>query len=131
MKIAGMLLGVVVLAGCSSAPPLASVPNPPPAPGGPKWDEIDKSTERTKARATASKGTLTVADNLEAGYFAMTDEEYAAALSTARDEVKKANPAIKEADLEKEAVRRADAARAKHEHAFSVRGSRTYEWKSP
>lgn len=101
-------------------------------PGGPDWAAVDKSVERVKERER-NKPRLAVETERtsESGYFAMPDEEYAAALDTARSEVRKANPTMSDRDVEAEATKRADEAKRRHESTFSHRASVKYELKKP
>lgn len=68
---------------------------------------------------------------VESGFFAMTDDEYTAALEYARAEVRKANPKMSDSDVEAEAVQRTDEAKRRHETSFTRRASSTYELKRP
>lgn len=102
-----------------------------PVSAGPNWNEIDRTVERVKAREQAKRRFVETERTVEAGFFPMTDEEYAKALDDARAEIKKANPKMSEADVESEAVKRADEARRRHEHTFTRRASSTYELKTP
>jgi hypothetical protein len=133
---AAFALALLLLAGCASTPPAA---NPPMPPGGPNWEKVDESVARIKEREK-NKGRLVETERssgstTEQGYFKMSDEDYAAALDSARADVKKANPKMSDADVETEATKRADAAKQKYENTYSVRtstsASSSYEWKKP
>ena len=125
-------LGALLLAGCASqshspgtnvAPPLRA--------SGPNWDAIDGTVQRVKERERAKLQAVETERTVESGFFAMTDEEYAVALESARAEVRKSNPKMPESDVESEAVKRADEAKRRHEQTFTRRASSTYEIKRP
>lgn len=119
---------LLVFAGCATA---SKDPNPPMRAGGPDWEKIDQSVQRIKEREQNKARLVETARTREEGFRPMSDADYAAALETARAEIKKANPKIADADLEKEATLRADTARRQYEQAFTRSASSTYEWKKP
>ena len=129
MKIPLTPLATLLVAGCASS---TSAPPPEPLSGkGPNWEEIDKTVQRVKEREK-NKGQLVETERTtEQGFFPMSDADYAAALDSARADVRKANPKMSDADVETEAVKKADAAKYAAEHAYSARASSTYEWKKP
>jgi hypothetical protein len=129
MKGAGILLvALVSLTGCASAPP-ATVVSPPIVGTGPDWDAIDQTVARIKARKEARRSSVTVTENVESGFFAMTDDEYAEVLEAARQEIRQANPKLAESAVEEQAAKHADAARAKADTSFTARASQSVEWK--
>src|SRR3954467_8008416 len=117
-----LLLGGV--AGCAS--PGTNAPNPPMRPGGPNWEEVDKSVQRVKERESGKARLVETERTQEQGFRAMSDEEYAAAFDSARLEVRKSNPKMSETDLEKEAAKRADEAKRQYERAVHSSASSTY-----
>lgn len=117
-----------LLAGCTTT---QKPDDTPMRPGGPDWAAVDKSVERVKERERNKPRFVETERTNESGYFAMTDEEYATALDTARGEVRKANPKMSDSDVEAEATKRADEARRQHENTFSQRSSVKYEFKKP
>jgi len=99
--------------------------------GGPNWEEVDKSVQRVKERERSKARLVETGRTQEQGFRQMSDEDYAAALESAREDVRKASPKISDGDLEKEAVKRADEAKRKYELSVSSSASSTYEWKKP
>lgn len=124
-----LLLLATLLAGCATT---QRPDDTPMRAGGPDWAAVDKSVERVKERER-NKPRLVVESErtAEAGYFAMTEDEYATALDTARAEIKKANPKMSDRDVETEASKRADEARRKHENTYQQRVGVSYEFKRP
>jgi cob(I)alamin adenosyltransferase len=55
----------------------------------------------------------------------------AAALAVARTEVRRANPKMADADVEKEATKQADHAKWVYKLSISSTASSSYEWKKP
>jgi hypothetical protein len=104
------------------------MPSAPIAPG-PNWDEVDKTIERVRERERTKLRAIETKRTVESGFFVMTEEEYAAAL-TARGEVRKANPALSESEVEAEATKRADEAKRHHDASFQRRASSTFEIKT-
>jgi hypothetical protein len=100
-------------------------------PGGPNWEEVDKSTSRMKERERSKPRLVEMERTVERGYLPMTEEEYKCALDSAREEVRQANPKWSDREIEDEARKRADAAKAKHESSYTLRESVKYEWKKP
>jgi hypothetical protein len=95
------------------------------------WQEIDKSTQRTKARALAKpEKAHTVTDKVESGFLPMSEDDYARAKTKAMDEVRKANPKMSESDVESAAVARADQEKREYEQVYRTRASTSYEWKT-
>jgi transketolase len=124
-----LLVASILLAGCASSPRVED--NPPMRVGGPNWDEVDKTVQRVKERERPKLAVVETERTTEAGFFAMTDEEYAAALEAARVEVRKANPNLSDAEVEAEATKRADEAKRRQEASFTRRSTLKYEVKSP
>ena len=127
-----LALAALLLAGCASPshPPSATVA-PPPRAGGPNWGAVDGTVQRVRERERTKLQAVETERTVESGFFAMTDDEYAAALESARSEVRKANPKMSESDIEAEAVKKADEAKRRHEQSFTRRASSTYQIKSP
>jgi hypothetical protein len=119
---------LLVLSGCATAP---SDSNPPMRAGGPNWEEVDKSVQRIKERENQKGRLVETERKVEQGFLPMSDVDYSAALASARDEVRKANPKMSEGEVEAEAITRADQAKWRYEHSPSTRASSTYEWKTP
>ncbi len=121
-----------MLAGCASPShsPSATIATPQRA-GSPNWDAIDGTVQRVKERERTKLQAIETERTVESGYFAMTDEEYATALESARSEVRKSNPKLPESEVESEAVKKADEAKRRHEQSFTRRASSTYELKRP
>lgn len=118
-----------LLAGCATTQRPYDTPM---RPGGPDWVAVDKSVERVKERERHKPRLVVETEHTnEVGYFAMTDEEYATALDTARTDVKKANPKMSDGDVETEATRRTEEARRKHENTYQQRVGVKYEFKKP
>lgn len=117
------------LAGCAS--PVKVDSNPPMRPGGPNWEEVDRTAQRVKEREQNKPRLVEVERSQEQGFRRMSDEDYAAELDRARAEAKKADPKRADAEIEKEAVRRADEARRGYERSVQSSASSTYEWKKP
>lgn len=136
-----MLAVLPLLGGCASSPtPYAQDPALPanaaatPQPQStktPNWDEVDKTVQRVRAREQQRPQMVETQRIVESGYFPMTDEQYAAALDSARADVRKANPKWNESEVETEAVKRADQAKDKAEHTYVERASSTYEYRKP
>ena len=125
-------LGLLFCAGCaSSSRSPGAIVSPSPATGGPNWDAVDKTVQRVKERERAKLQAVETERTVESGFFAMTDEEYATALESARVEIRKANPKMSEGEVESEAIRRADEAKRRHEQSFTRRASSTFELKRP
>lgn len=122
------LLLLPFLAGCATTSP---VDNPPMRPGGPNWEEIDKSVQRIKDREKNKPRLVETARHEEQGFARMTDEDYASVLDAARVDVRKANPKMSDADIETEATKRADQAKRDYERSFSRSAGSTLEWKRP
>lgn len=128
MKLPALALAAL-LAGCATT---QRPDDTPMRPGGPDWTAVDKSVDRVKERErNKPKILVETGRTSESGYFAMTDDEYATALESARAEVRKANPKMSDRDVETEATKRADEARRKHENTFTQRAGVTYELKKP
>jgi hypothetical protein len=125
-------LALLVGAGCASSTRMRE-PNVPPSPvgAGPNWAAIDRTIERVKKREQTRLRVVKTERRVEAGFFPMTDEDYAQALDAARAAVKKAQPKLAEAETESEAVRQAEEARRRHEQSFTQRTSSTFELKKP
>jgi len=125
------------LAGCTSLPDGKTVPaetaasTPAPRPQNINWEEVDKSTARSKERQQKSAWAKTESSSVERGYFSMSDEDYAAALASATDEIKKANPKLSDSDVETKARERADDAKRKYENSYTTRASTSVKWTSP
>jgi hypothetical protein len=114
--------------GCASSSRSPSASDvPPPRAGGPDWEEVDKTVARVKERERVRKSAVTTTYSTESGFFPMTDDEYAAALESARAEVRKANPDLSASDVESEAVKRADEAKRQQDMAFTGRAKATVE----
>lgn len=133
-----VVLGLLAMAGCASAPttkstagknPLAASPSPQPQ--NINWEEVDKSTARTREREKKSAWTKTESTQVESGYFPMSDEDYASALASATNEIRQANPKLSESEVETKARERADEARRKYESAHTTRASTSVKWTSP
>jgi hypothetical protein len=129
-----LALIVLSVAGCTSAPSdptratkdAAIQPANPAVSKAPNWAEIDQTVQRIKEREK-SRSSWKITDKVESGFFPMSDEDYASALNSARDEIRKANPKMSDSDVETNAVRRADEARSNYENSFRQRASTTYE----
>ncbi len=128
------VFAVMLVAGCAStsqseAPAVAS--RPVPKEKQPNWEEIDKSTQRTRERAQKKeeKQRPTTTESVESGFLPMTDEEYARVLSTASDEIRKANPKMSESDVDSAAHERAEKEKRDYERNYRTRTSTSYEWK--
>lgn len=122
------LVLLLPLAGCATSPP---ADNPPMPPGGPNWEEVDKSVQRIKEREKDKGHLVETERKVEQGSPTMSDTDYAAALDSARDEVRKANPKMSDSDVENEATKRADKAKRQYESSLSTSASSSYEWKKP
>ena len=136
----GVLAAVFLLGGCatSSEPAFAPVVvHPFPAKSEKAsqpldWQEIDKSTQRAKARALkkpAEKESSTVTQTAESGFWPMTEEDYATAQAKAEDEIRKAYPKMSESEVEKAAVAQADKEKRQYEQTYRTRTSTSQEWK--
>jgi hypothetical protein len=101
-----------------------------PSSSGPNWEEIDKTVQRVNDRKQTKGRLVETERTTEAGFFPMTEEEYAEALETARAEVRKEKPKLAESEVETEAVKRADQAKTRQEQAFTQRASSRFEYKS-
>jgi hypothetical protein len=125
-------LGLFFVAGCASSShsPSTTV-GPPPNTARPNWDAVDKTVQRVRERERAKLQAVETERTVESRFLAMTEEEYAAALDSARSEVRRSNPKMSEGDVEAEAVKRADEAKRSHEQSFTRRASSTYELKRP
>jgi hypothetical protein len=126
------ILIATLLAGCESR--VESIPektNPPMRPGGPNWNEVDKSVQRIKEREQGRGRLVETASSTEQGFHPMSDDDYAAILESARADIRKSTPKISVADLEQQATKRADQAKHDYEHAVASRASSSYEWKKP
>jgi hypothetical protein len=130
-----IVICALFLAGCANSPNGGSQPavvtGPPMRTGGPNWEEIDKSVQRIKERESGKPRLVETDRKVEQGFFPMSDADYAAALASARDEVRKANPKMSESAVETEAIKRADDAKRSYEHSHSSTATSTYEWKKP
>ena len=124
-----LLVASILLAGCASTPRVED--NPPMRSGGPNWDEVDKTVQRVKERERPKSAVVETERTAEAGFFVMTDEEYAAALEAARTEVRKAHPKWSDPEVEAEATKRADQAKRRQEASFTRRSTSKFEIKSP
>jgi hypothetical protein len=125
-------LGALCVAGCASSSRFPGKPVAPvPGAGSPNWDEVDKTVQRVRERERAKLQAVETERTVEAGFFAMTDDEYASALESARSEIRKANPKMPEDEVESEAIKKADEAKRRHELSFTRRASSTYELKRP
>jgi hypothetical protein len=60
----------------------------------------------------------------------MPDGDYAAALASAADEVRKANPKLSDSEVETEAVKRADEAKRKYENSYRTTTTTSVKWES-
>jgi hypothetical protein len=130
------VFSLLALAGCVSAPEGATSsahgPSPAPAPEKINWTEVDKSSARVKEREKAKPASnVTVTDNVESGFFLMSDDDYETALTSATEEIRKANPKMSDSEVEIEAGKRADEARRKYENSYRTRASTSVQWKSP
>lgn len=135
------LLQVVVLSGvvgllftsCASSPEArqATTPGAAVSAAGPNWSEIDRTVERVRQREESKLRLVETERTTSEGFGKMTDEEYAAALDSARDEVRKAHPKLSDADVEAAAVKQADEARRAVERTFTRSASSTFELKRP
>lgn len=130
-----VIISALLVAGCANSPNGGSQPavvtGPPMRTGGPNWEEVDKTVQRIKERESGKPRLVETDRKVEQGFFAMPDADYATALASARDEVKKANPKYSESAVETEAIKRADDAKRSYEHAHSSTATSTYEWKKP
>jgi len=126
-------LGAALLtAGCASAPEeIAEKDNPPMRPGGPNWEEIDKSVQRIKDREQGKPRLVETERSQEQGFRKMSDDDYTAALDDARAEIKKAHPKMTDAEVEKLAGKRADEAKSAYERTVFNSASSSYEVKKP
>jgi hypothetical protein len=118
-----------LLAGCASSLQVES--NPPMRPGGPNWDEVDKSVQRIKEREKNQPRLVETVRTQEQGFHQMSDDDYASVLDGARSDVRKAFPKMADGEVEKEATKQADEAKRQYEHAISSSASSSYEWKKP
>lgn len=126
-----LVLGFLFVAGCASTTEKPATSAGSPRTTGPNWEAVDKTVERVRARERAKLQAVETERTVEAGFFPMSDEEYAAALDSARAEIRKANPKMSDGDVESEATKRADEAKRRHEATFTRRASSTYELKRP
>lgn len=134
MRVMPMLAVALGLCGCASLQPDAAAgatPAPTASSRGPNWEEIDKSVQRVREREQKRTRLVETGRNVEHGFFPMSDEDYAAALDAAREEVRKQNPKMAEGDVEKEATKRADEAKRGYESSHTTRASSTYELSKP
>jgi len=132
MKASLSLFLTLLVGGCASstsAPPPTTTESLPAK--TPNWEEIDKTVQRVKEREKNKGRLVETGRTTEQGFFPMSEADYTAALDSAREEVKKANPKMSDADVEAEAIKKADAAKYAAEHSYSARASSTYEWKKP
>jgi hypothetical protein len=131
------VLCLLGMAGCASAPAGGTAPTEgataarAPAPQNINWEEVDRSTARAKERKAANAWTKTETKEVERGYFPMTEEEYATALASATEEVRKANPQFSNAEVKTKARERADEAKRQHENSYQTRASAGVKWTSP
>ena len=126
------ILFAAVLAGCVSQ--VESFPesaNLPMRPGGPNWDEVDKSVRRIKDRESGRPRLVETERSTEQGFRTMSDEDYASVLDAARSDIRKANPKLVDRDVEQQATKRADEAKRQYELSVSSSASSSYEWKKP
>ncbi len=130
MKTVAPLLALL-LSACASTPRADTAANPPMRPGGPDWDAVDRSTQRTKEREENRPRLVETARSQEQGFRTMSDDDYAAALDAARADLRKANPKISDGDLEQQAAQRADHAKWQYEHSPYSSASSSYELQRP
>lgn len=124
-----LILGAACGGGCASGPVGSSVASEPPMRGsGPNWDEVDRGTERRRARTSQGSPGPTVTKSVEQGFFTMSDADYETALNQAREDVRKADPRMSADAVEAEAVKRADKAKREYEHTYQTRSSVGVEW---
>jgi outer membrane murein-binding lipoprotein Lpp len=100
------LIGAALLAGCATE--VEKIPehtNPPMRPGGPNWEEVDKSVQRIKDREAGRPRLVETVRATEQGFHEMSADDYAAALDAARADLRKANPKISDSDLEQQATK--------------------------
>jgi hypothetical protein len=133
-----IIVAFVTLAGCTTAPDTepaaARASAPTPAPEKINWEEVDKSTARVKERKNReSDRKVTTTETVEQGFLPMSDDEYVAALTSATEEVRKANPKMSDWEVDTEARKRADEAKRQYENSFRTRASTStkVEWSSP
>ena len=126
-----LALSLLLVGGCASSPENPVSSSPLTAANGPNWEEVDRTAQRVKERERPKARFVETERKVEAGFLAMTDEEYSKAVESARSEVRKANPKMSETEVETEAVRRADEVKWRHEHSYTQRSSSTYELKRP
>ncbi|HEX2852927.1 MAG TPA: hypothetical protein VHO24_06795 [Opitutaceae bacterium] len=124
--------GLLLVAGCVSqeGKPFA-IPTPAPAPQNVNWEEVDKSTARTKEREGKSAWKKTETTTEEKGYLPMSDDEYASALTDALTAVKSENPKLSDSEVEEKARQRADEAKRQYENSYRTRTSTSVKWSSP
>ena len=120
---------LAVLAGCAT--PRTTDANAPMRAGGPNWAEVDASAERVRERNRSKSRFVETERTQEQGFRRMSDEDYAAELEGARAEVRKANAGWSDAEIEAEAVKRADEAKRRYELTVHGTARSTYEWKTP
>lgn len=109
----------------------ATAPVAPANGSGPNWNEIDRTVQRVKEREGSKLRLVETERTTSSGFAKMTDEEYAAALETAREEISKANPKLSDRDVEAAAVKQADEAKRRAELTYTQSASSTYEVKRP
>jgi hypothetical protein len=127
---------VVFLAGCAtvreSAPPVVVRPFPAsPAVAPLNWEEIDKSTQRTKERVLKKQEQPrpAITSTVESGFLPMSEDDYASAKTKAADEIRKANPKMSDSEVDSAAEARAEKEKRLYEQTFRTRSSVSYEWK--
>jgi hypothetical protein len=133
----GVLAGALVLGGCvTSQEPLTApvVVRPFPAkPASPplNWEEIDRSTQRTKERVRVKEETVqpTITHEEKSGYLPMSDDDYATALSKATAEIRQANSKMSDSEVAAAARECADKEKRQYEQTYRTSNSASYEWK--
>lgn len=127
---------LIGFAGCASlsshTKPAQQGESPAPAPEKVNWEEVDRSTARTKERGEKKPADVTKTDTVEQGFLKMSTDDYVSALASAMSDVRQEHPDWSQAAVETEAVRRADEAKRKYESSYSTRTSTEVKWsKTP
>lgn len=129
---AWMIAGLLTVTGCASRHEKSSAV-PKPAPQNVNWEEVDKSTARTKERQEREKSgwKKTETTTEEKGYLPMSEDEYATALADALAAVKKENPKLSDDEAEEKARVRADEVKRQYENSYRTRITTSVKWTSP